>query len=478
MDLFKTLYNLQNNPFIRKWKLFYIGLGFLDITAITLAFQLSYYINYLEYGGIFFEQKLLFQLYLAIVPIWLLLLYFINITEIPRTKRYSVLFIQYLQSAIFVGLIFLIIYFIFSIHPVSRRFIVGVCFFGFLFLFSFRVIEYKVFKIYRVKGYNFRKVVIIADDIAIPFIETLYDYKEWGYRVVAIFTESREISERFEESVYLTPWKSAKILNVLMGLDSIDEVFYFRKRIHASEIQNIIRYCEELGVSFNLRIEKPENKIPNTFMTTPAGEHFLTFTNIPHHTLALALKRFIDIVSSTVLILLFLPFILFISILIKITSPGPVIFRQERVGLRGRKFNLYKFRTMVSNAEELQKDLEDRNEADGPVFKIWDDPRATGIGKFLRRTGLDELPQLINVLKGEMSLVGPRPPLRSETRKYKRWQMRRLSVKPGLLCSWQVRNDRNHITFDEWMKMDLAYIDNWSLRLDFIILLRTIRTVF
>ena len=133
---------------------------------------------------------------------------------------------------------------------------------------------------------------------------------------------------------------------------------------------------------------------------------------------------------------------------------------------------------MVVNAELLRNDLEAENEADGPVFKIKDDPRVTKIWKFLRKTGLDELPQLFNVLNGEMSLIGPRPPLQEETKLYKRWQLRRLSVKPGLSCFWQIKPDRNSIKFEKWMELDLAYIDNWSLRLDLIIFLKTIKTVF
>jgi lipopolysaccharide/colanic/teichoic acid biosynthesis glycosyltransferase len=185
-----------------------------------------------------------------------------------------------------------------------------------------------------------------------------------------------------------------------------------------------------------------------------------------------------DLSVSFLMIVGLSPVLLTIAILIKITSKGPIIFKQARVGLRGRQFSLFKFRTMIVDAEKLKKALEAENEMDGPVFKIKDDPRVTSIGKFLRRTGLDELPQLFNILKGEMSLIGPRPPLPSETLQYKRWQLRRLSVKPGLSCFWQIKPDRNNIKFEKWMELDLAYIDNWSLRLDFIILLKTIRTVF
>jgi lipopolysaccharide/colanic/teichoic acid biosynthesis glycosyltransferase len=185
-----------------------------------------------------------------------------------------------------------------------------------------------------------------------------------------------------------------------------------------------------------------------------------------------------DLAVSFLMIIFLSPVLLTIALMVKFTSDGPIIFKQARVGLRGRQFSLYKFRTMIVDAEKLKKTLEADNEMDGPVFKIKDDPRVTSIGKFLRRTGLDELPQLFNILKGEMSLIGPRPPLPSETIQYKRWQLRRLSVKPGLSCFWQIKPDRNNIKFEKWMELDLAYIDNWSLRLDFIILLKTIRTVF
>jgi len=172
------------------------------------------------------------------------------------------------------------------------------------------------------------------------------------------------------------------------------------------------------------------------------------------------------------------PFILLIGLLVFLTSKGPVIFQQERIGLRGRPFLMYKFRTMIVNADEIRDTLKSQNEMDGPVFKIKNDPRITKIGRFLRKTGLDELPQLFNVIKGEMSLIGPRPPLKEETVNYKNWQLRRLSIKPGLSCFWQVKPERNSIKFEKWMELDLAYIDNWSLRLDFLILLKTIKTVF
>jgi exopolysaccharide biosynthesis polyprenyl glycosylphosphotransferase len=263
-----------------------------------------------------------------------------------------------------------------------------------------------------------------------------------------------------------------------MEVDILDEVLYLKKKVVPSEVRETVRSCEELGVVFSLRYKENDTKLTNAIGTEIGNEKFLTFINIPHNLYALAIKKIMDISISLFLIISLSPVLIFISAMIKLTSPGPVLFKQVRVGLRGRLFKLYKFRTMVVNAEILRKELEKENEVDGPVFKIRDDPRVTKIGKFLRRTGLDELPQLFNILKGEMSLIGPRPPLPDETKLYKRWQLRRLSVKPGLSCFWQIKPDRNSIKFEKWMELDLAYIDNWSLRLDFIILFKTIKTVF
>jgi lipopolysaccharide/colanic/teichoic acid biosynthesis glycosyltransferase len=164
------------------------------------------------------------------------------------------------------------------------------------------------------------------------------------------------------------------------------------------------------------------------------------------------------------------------AILIKLTSRGPVFFKQKRCGLNGREFIMYKFRSMVDNAEQFRLELESLNEMDGPVFKSSRDPRITTIGKIIRRRSIDELPQVFNVLRGDMSLVGPRPPLPEEVARYQRWQRRRLSMKPGMTCLWQI-SGRNEVSFEDWMKLDLTYIDNWSLLLDLKILLKTVPVV-
>ena len=205
------------------------------------------------------------------------------------------------------------------------------------------------------------------------------------------------------------------------------------------------------------------------------GIHTLALYNTPTDSVSIMIKTFVDYVLASFVLFFSFPLFLFVAISIKISSPGPVFFEQERSGKNGRRFMVKKFRTMVASAEKQREKLEALNESDGPVFKIKDDPRIIPvIGVLLRRTSLDELPQLINVIKGEMSLVGPRPPIPSEVDEYEIWQRRRLSMKPGLTCLWQVTPKRNEVSFKEWMKMDLNYIDTWSLWLDFKILFKTV----
>ena len=189
------------------------------------------------------------------------------------------------------------------------------------------------------------------------------------------------------------------------------------------------------------------------------------------------IKRLIDIICSFMGLLAFSPLFIIIAIIIKFTSKGPVFFSQKRVGKYGREFDMYKFRSMVVNAEELKEKLAAQNEMSGPMFKMKDDPRVTKVGKFIRKTSIDELPQLWNVLKGDMSLVGPRPSLPKEVAQFEDWMHRRLEVKPGLTCYWQV-SGRNNIDFEDWMKLDIRYVEERSLFVDIKLILKTIFVLF
>ena len=189
------------------------------------------------------------------------------------------------------------------------------------------------------------------------------------------------------------------------------------------------------------------------------------------------IKRIIDITISGLALIILIPLFLVVAILIKVESTGKVIFSQDRVGKDGEIFRMYKFRSMVANAEELKRKLILENEATGPMFKIKNDPRITTIGRFLRRTSIDELPQLFNVLKGDMSLVGPRPSLPEEVEKFDPWMLRRLDVKPGLTCYWQVMG-RNSISFEEWMKLDVKYVNERTLWIDIRLIFKTFFVLF
>jgi exopolysaccharide biosynthesis polyprenyl glycosylphosphotransferase len=274
----------------------------------------------------------------------------------------------------------------------------------------------------------------------------------------------------------------APLLGTVTDLDAVlrahvvDEVFFGTKAVaHGGAVQAALRTCEQLGVPFALpacgyRLDRAR---PCTRGVRDGYVHFSTVRHVP---VQYALKRAFDIaLSSTMLVLLF-PLLFVVAVAVKLESRGPVLFRQQRVGLRGRPFAMLKFRSMVVDAEARQAALMAQNEQSGPVFKMARDPRVTRVGRFIRRYSIDELPQLVNVLRGDMAVVGPRPPLASEVERYEAWQRRRLSVRPGITCGWQV-SGRNKIGFEEWMLLDLHYIDNWRFQHDLALVLKTVPAV-
>lgn len=254
-------------------------------------------------------------------------------------------------------------------------------------------------------------------------------------------------------------------------------VFSLNERI-IPQVQEALLACEAEGVEAWVSATFIQTLFTRVQFDQFAGHPLLIYRSTPAISIELVAKRLLDIAGSVVLLIVTLPLMLGSMLAIRMDSRGPVLFSQNRSGLRGRAFRMYKFRTMVTNAEQGRAELEDRNEMSGPVFKVKNDPRVTRVGRFLRKTSLDELPQLWNVLRGEMSLVGPRPLPLYETANFgDLTQRRRMSVRPGLTCLWQVRG-RNAITdFKDWVRLDLEYIDRWSLWLDFKILLRTVPVV-
>jgi exopolysaccharide biosynthesis polyprenyl glycosylphosphotransferase len=361
-----------------------------------------------------------------------------------------------------------------DLNSVSRIFLTVFAVTNLIVLYSFKFILSATMKFIRREGMNNRIILIIADEDSGYFIDRLIETKDWGYRIWAIMSDDEVTKAKYGQEYHIIPY--TKDLSEIIDDKAIDEVFYCKSSLNQTEIQNFIYSCAEVGVVFRMQSLLLNYIKMQSSVSFLNQMPFLTFRNTPDNYLALKFKATFDFLLSLSVIILLSPILLVISILVKLDG-GPVFFQQKRTGLNGRIFSCLKFRTMVVNAESLQSALLSQNEQEGPVFKIKNDPRVTKIGRFLRKTSLDELPQFINVLKGEMSIVGPRPPIPSEVKQYERWQNRRLSMKPGITCIWQV-SGRNNIPFDQWMKMDMQYIDTWSLKLDMLILLKTVRVVF
>lgn len=330
----------------------------------------------------------------------------------------------------------------------------------------------------RIRGRNLRYVLIIGtDERAIKLAQLIESRAELGYSFLGFVNKNSEEIRNVQEAGY-------PVLSDLKGFPSfvrdrlVDEIWIGQPwSTIEGELSQVIAFSRKCGIIIRYfsgtldsiqAISKDMSLEDDSIFTLypgPVGARFPVG------------KRIIDILGSVLLLLVLSPLLVLAAVLIKATSPGPVFFVQERIGLNRRRFRLYKFRTMCQDAEQKLPELEHLNEISGPVFKMTNDPRLTTIGKLLRKSSIDELPQLFNVLKGEMSLVGPRPlPIRDYNGFREDWHRRRLSVLPGMTCLWQV-NGRNTIPFEEWMGLDLQYVDQWSLRLDFQILLKTIPAV-
>ncbi len=330
----------------------------------------------------------------------------------------------------------------------------------------------------RRKGRNLRNIVIVGtNQRALKFSEEIKTKQDLGYRLLGFADEpwERLNHPNIEDGSIIS---SLKTFPEFIRSHSVDEVVIaLPLRSYYYQASQIVAQCEEQGILVRMMGDLFLQKHAKSSI-----DEIGAYPTLTHHTGAIGdqaifIKRIIDLLIAVPSILLLLPFFAFIAAIIKITSPGPVFFIQERVGLNKRLFRLIKFRTMVEDAELHQSALEHLNEVNGAAFKITDDPRITTLGHFLRKTSIDELPQLINVIHGDMSLVGPRPlPLRDLQEFNEDWQRRRWSVRPGLTCLWQV-SGRSSLSFTKWMELDLQYIDKWTLWLDLKILFKTIPAV-
>jgi len=313
------------------------------------------------------------------------------------------------------------------------------------------------------KGKDVTDIILVgSSERNAEFVALLEEHPEWSLRVTAQLNPDGNLLQELPSMLHRLP-VGCVVFNV--------------SQTAFSEIERAILACEIEGVEAWLVADFVKTSIARATVDDFFGKPLLIFRTTPEISWQLVCKRLIDITGAGIGLILLGPLVMLpVAIIIKLTSPGPILFGQKRSGLHGRLFTMYKFRSMVNNAEMLRAELEVYNEMSGPVFKMKDDPRVTPFGRFMRKTSVDELPQLWNILRGDMSLVGPRPPIPSEVQHYDPWHRRRLSMKPGLTCLWQVRG-RNKIGFDQWMKLDLQYIDGWSLWLDLKILIRTVPVV-
>jgi len=310
---------------------------------------------------------------------------------------------------------------------------------------------------------------------AMRLAEALEKSAKYGVSLIGFLADT---PEPLPGEVRLRP--GHKIYNLaelpeLLRRHVVDEVLFAVESERLAELEEVFLLCDEEGVRTRVVVDFFPHVNSTVYLERLGSLPLLTFSAAPHDEIRLMIKRAGDIVFSAVAGLALLPFMLLVAALIRLTSPGPAVFRQERCGLNGRRFVLYKFRSMCWNAEQLRPALEHLS-SKATAFKLPNDPRLTRIGRYLRKFSIDEWPQLWNVLRGDMSVVGPRPAVPQEVEKYKRWQRRRLRMRPGLTCLWTLAG-RDEVEFEAWMKMDMQYIDNWSLGLDWKILLQTIPRV-
>lgn len=470
-------FNWTKHPLVKGKSRFYFSLlAFVDILIVLFCYLISYAVSQRTDFASMFQNYDYTILFFLMIPVWAIVLHISNAAKVPRIGTNMNLVFELVQFTILSILIMLLFIFSFKLDLISRAFVFIFMGLQFITLFFFRLGIYKFFKYYRSNGHNTRNVIVIADGTSEFVIDQILENREWGFRLMMIVSNSKLIKAKYVDEIKVIPDVGIQNLKSIMTFDIVDEIVYCKRNIVQQEVESLVKSCQEIGVVFRLQSDLSPINMTKA-QTSLRDMPFITYSNVPSDYFGVAWKSLSDITFSIIILVILSPFMLGIAIAIKLTSQGPVFFKQVRVGLRGRQFYLYKFRTMVVNAEALKKKLMDKNEMDGPVFKIKNDPRITPIGRLLRKTGLDELPQFFNVLKGEMSLIGPRPPLPEEVKKYERWQLRRLSVKPGITCTWQIVPNRNSVVFEQWMKLDLAYIDNWSPKLDIELFFKTVKTV-
>ena len=451
----------------------------LTATAFIAAYFIKLYLLPMPFRGLTIAPNY-YVILLMVIIIWYVTFQLFNLYDSYRKQPFSQVFWN-MAKAVSAGMFVLMLcMYLIKITDVSRI-MMGIFFLLDIALLGLsKGLVYRILVHYRKKGFNFRNILMVGSkERARDFISAIEEQLGLGFRVMGCLElDQGDIGKDVKNGIKVID--TIDNLREILREQVVDELIFAMPLNKIDNADQCIAAAEEIGVPVRIVPDWQIHKL--IYNPGIASIQFEEFLGIPTMTLAttsqkhgdLLIKSAFDYIFAGMTMVLLMPLFLLISCAIKLSSKGPIFYKQERSGLNGRKFMVYKFRTMVANAEERRHELDKLNEADGPVFKIKKDPRIIPfVGTLLRKASLDELSQLINVLKGEMSLVGPRPPIPAEVEKYDAWQRRRLSMKPGLTCLWQITPKRNKMRFEEWMDLDLRYIDNWSLGLDFGILLKT-----
>ncbi len=473
---------------LREKKYIFLRVNFIiDFIISVLAFLASHLLrNHIlsQYVAPNFFLPSVFSDYLILFIIFpilsLLFLYRNKCYEIQNILNQSESVKRVIWSAIQVFLVLITgIYFIQKDDPVSRGQILLTPFLQILFLLIKNNILRKTLLNKSKDKENLEKVIIIGSGENLEHgIDLISSHPVWKFNIVGIISDNEESVKKDQKIKGISVIGNINDTLNYVEQNNINQVIVIPSAMALTEYKGVFEGCELMGIRIHLILDFYKYTIAQPALNILNYNTMITYSPVKEMGFELFIKYLADRIAAFFLLIILLPVIIAVMIIIKISSKKneSIFFIQKRCGLNGKIFNLYKFRTMKMNAESEVEKLKRLNEADGPVFKIKDDPRITKVGKILRKFSLDELPQFFNVLKGDMSLVGPRPPIPSEVEKYDRWQRRRLSMKPGITCLWQVMG-RNKLDFNTWMKLDLQYIDNWSLWLDFKIIVRTVFVV-
>lgn len=450
--------------------------GLSDVILTTLAFEAAYQTRSWMPSGLlerFFEIQVPSKALLLgfSVLIWVILGYWLGVYERLDSAHLRTILRDGTKQCGVGGIA--VILFEFTLRlDLSRVFLALFVFYAWLFLLLFRWKAGKLVGVIRKEFAAPHHVVVVGlGPRATKLGEMLEKSSPYGIRLLGFLSDDEEFPEQVSLQSRYRVWSIAR-LPVLLEEQVIDEILFAVDSNRLAALEDVFLLCDEEGVRTRVAVDFFPHVNSDVYLDRYGQTPLLTFAAAPHDEVRLVVKRIIDVALAAAMLVVLLPIMAMVILMIKITSRGPAIFQQVRCGLNGRRFVFYKFRSMVENAEELKSSIAHLNKKE-VVFKIPDDPRMTLLGRWLRKFSIDEWPQLWNVLKGDMSLVGPRPAVPEEVERYQRWQRRRLRMRPGLTCLWAIEG-RDRLDFETWMKMDMKYIDNWSLALDWKILVRTI----